>query len=494
VIVKGTEYFDGKLSRYVDFPVTDVLQMMGRAGRPQFDTTGVACIFVHEPKKTFYKKFLHEPFPVESSLHEQLHNHINAEVASGGVASVADCVEWLSFTYLFRRLCMNPSYYGVPSKDPTAVRSYLENLIDTTLGDLAQAGCLKLHDDYFLRPSLLGKTASAFYLDYRSVTLIDDRLQRWQTQERVLAGENALVQLVQLIADVQEYSELPVRHNEEDLNAELADALPWDTAGDMESPHTKAFLLLQAHFYCQPLPISDYVNDTKSVLDQLPRIVGATMELAAARGMHGWVERCTLVLQMSLQACPADASSLSQVPNLSLEHIKTLQRRGIVDLTALAAIGSEGPTHVRQVIKIRSEDKWRDMWAFLREVPDFTMSARVTARAAVGGEALVEATREQEGVDLILSLNQTRGRPGSKIRCPKAFKKVQSLSYFVLVRDEGDRGALVGFRSLGDLKSTNTSVTIPLSTSVLGKVRIVIQLVPQCLLGIQWTHTTVVEL
>lgn len=32
VIVKGTEFFDAKLCKYVDMPVTDVLQMMGRAG------------------------------------------------------------------------------------------------------------------------------------------------------------------------------------------------------------------------------------------------------------------------------------------------------------------------------------------------------------------------------------------------------------------------------------------------------------------------------
>ena len=38
---------------------------------------------VAEPKKNFYKKFLHEPFPVESSLHKQMHDHINAEIASG---------------------------------------------------------------------------------------------------------------------------------------------------------------------------------------------------------------------------------------------------------------------------------------------------------------------------------------------------------------------------------------------------------------------------
>ena len=46
--------------------LADVLQMMGRAGRPQFDDQGVAVILVHDAKKHFYKKFLYEPFPVES--------------------------------------------------------------------------------------------------------------------------------------------------------------------------------------------------------------------------------------------------------------------------------------------------------------------------------------------------------------------------------------------------------------------------------------------
>ena len=44
VVIKGTEFYDGKTKRYVDFPVTDVLQMMGRAGRPQFDDQGIAVI------------------------------------------------------------------------------------------------------------------------------------------------------------------------------------------------------------------------------------------------------------------------------------------------------------------------------------------------------------------------------------------------------------------------------------------------------------------
>ena len=40
-----------------------------------------------------------------------------------------------------------------------------------------------------------------------------------------------------------------------------------------DNPHTKAFLLLQAHFSRISLPIVDYITDTKSVLDQALRIL-----------------------------------------------------------------------------------------------------------------------------------------------------------------------------------------------------------------------------
>ena len=88
VIVKGTEFFDGKLSRYVDYPVTDILQMMGRAGRPQFDKEGTAVIMCEESKKTFLKKFLYEPFPVESCLGDRMTETINAEVSIGTITSL----------------------------------------------------------------------------------------------------------------------------------------------------------------------------------------------------------------------------------------------------------------------------------------------------------------------------------------------------------------------------------------------------------------------
>ena len=61
--------------------------MMGRAGRPQYDDKAVAVILVHDDKKAFYKKFLYEPFPVESSLlevknHDPLDPNVKAKPAA----------------------------------------------------------------------------------------------------------------------------------------------------------------------------------------------------------------------------------------------------------------------------------------------------------------------------------------------------------------------------------------------------------------------------
>ena len=50
---------------YVDYPVTDVLQMIGRANRPLLDDSGKAVILCQASKKEYFKKFLYEPLPIE---------------------------------------------------------------------------------------------------------------------------------------------------------------------------------------------------------------------------------------------------------------------------------------------------------------------------------------------------------------------------------------------------------------------------------------------
>lgn len=58
------------------------------------------------------------------------------------------------------------------------------------------------------------------------------------------------------------------------MNKLLANELPLPPIGPMDSPHTKAHLLFQAHFSrIKELPIIDYRTDTQSILDQAIRIL-----------------------------------------------------------------------------------------------------------------------------------------------------------------------------------------------------------------------------
>ena len=44
VIIKGTQLYDASRGGWCDVDILDVIQIFGRAGRPQFDTTGEGCI------------------------------------------------------------------------------------------------------------------------------------------------------------------------------------------------------------------------------------------------------------------------------------------------------------------------------------------------------------------------------------------------------------------------------------------------------------------
>ena len=146
VVIKGTEYYDGKTKRYVDMPITDVLQMMGRAGRPQFDDSGVAVVLVHDVKKNFYKKFLYEPFPVESSLLAVLPDHANAEIVAGTVKTKQEFLDYITWTYFFRRLMKNPRYYDLEHLEVERINEYLSALVETTLRTLAAANCIEIDE------------------------------------------------------------------------------------------------------------------------------------------------------------------------------------------------------------------------------------------------------------------------------------------------------------------------------------------------------------
>lgn len=210
VIVKGTEYYDGKLKRYVDMPITDVLQMMGRAGRPQFGTEGIAVVLVHDVKKNFYKKFLYDPFPVESSLLNVLPDHVNAEIVAGTVQTKQSILDYFTWTYCFRRLLRNPSYYELASIEPNDVNRFLSSLMESVLKILEDAGCITFDPDdvHSVYATSMGRISSYYYLTYQSMRHFADAIKYDMTFESVLWA----------LCKAYEFDQQPVRHNEDKYN------------------------------------------------------------------------------------------------------------------------------------------------------------------------------------------------------------------------------------------------------------------------------------
>ncbi|KAI6657394.1 hypothetical protein LOD99_142 [Oopsacas minuta] len=349
VIVKGTEYYDGKLKRYIDFPITDVLQMMGRAGRPQFDNEGVAVILVHNIKKDFYKKFLYEPFPVESSLLEVIPDHLNAEIVSGSIKTRQDCIDYLTWTYLFRRIFLNPSYYHMEGVDEKNVNTFLSSIIGDALRKLEAASCIFVEDTGEIRSLQYGRVASFYYLKHGTMRLFKNRL----------SVECSLIELIKVMCNAEEYAELPVRHNEDILNKELASCLPVLVADNFDSPHTKTFLLYQSHFSRSHLPIADYVTDRKSVLDQSFRILNAMLDIVAAESLLEQTLSTIHIIQMVSQACWVSEPSLLMLPHVtmqSLEYFKfanppTQQLVVIESISELICAMSRSPEVLEEMLR-----------------------------------------------------------------------------------------------------------------------------------------------
>jgi len=113
VIIMGSEYFDGREKKHLDYAIADVLEMIGKACRPQIDSNGKCVIMCHAPKKERLKKLLYEALPIESHLDHYLHDHINSEIVTKTICSMQDAVDYVTWTLLYRRLIKNPNYYNV---------------------------------------------------------------------------------------------------------------------------------------------------------------------------------------------------------------------------------------------------------------------------------------------------------------------------------------------------------------------------------------------
>ncbi|CAM9497637.1 unnamed protein product, partial [Discosporangium mesarthrocarpum] len=88
VVIKGTNHYRGA-SGYKELPGrSDILQMVGRAGRPGFDSSGVAVVMTSKERKPAVESLGQEA--VESSLQMRLVEALNSELSATGAIEMGE--------------------------------------------------------------------------------------------------------------------------------------------------------------------------------------------------------------------------------------------------------------------------------------------------------------------------------------------------------------------------------------------------------------------
>ena len=109
VVVKNTMSYGAEgLKEYTDL---EIMQMLGRAGRPQFDDSAVGVILTKQEKVKKYEKLVSGTETLESCLHLNLIEHLNAEIGLGTIFDIGSAQRWLAGTFLYVRLGRNPGHY-----------------------------------------------------------------------------------------------------------------------------------------------------------------------------------------------------------------------------------------------------------------------------------------------------------------------------------------------------------------------------------------------
>ena len=122
----------------------------------------------------------------------------------------------------------------------------------------------------------------------------------------------------------------------------------------MESPNTKTFLLLQAHFSRLQLPCSDYYTDLKSVLDQTIRVLQAMIDVSAENGWLATTLQIQSLMQMVIQGRWAHESSLLALPFVEHEFLYLFKAKNVQCVPQL--LWDSSPSNLVQILRSEMDE------------------------------------------------------------------------------------------------------------------------------------------
>ena len=325
VIIKGTQIYDPAKGRWAELSPLDVLQMLGRAGRPQYDSEGEGIIMTQHSELQYYLSLTNLQLPVESQLIKTLADHLNAEVVLGTVQTLTEAADWLSYTFLYIRMLQNPSLYGIQEdslkQDPTLKARRM---------DLAHTAATILEKHHLIRydrksgamqATPLGRVASQFYISHSSMAVYS----------RHMRPNMSDIELFRLFSLSGEFAHVTVREEEKLELAKLAGKVPIPVKESPSEPSAKINILLQAYISRLKLDGFALVADMAFIQQSAARIMRCLFEIALRRN---WSSLAKLILSTSNMVTHRiwrSQSPLRQFKNVPEVVARKLERKSDIE-------------------------------------------------------------------------------------------------------------------------------------------------------------------
>ncbi|KAJ3643308.1 hypothetical protein Zmor_026030 [Zophobas morio] len=390
VIIMDTQSYNGKIHSYEDYPITDVLQMIGRANRPLEDDDAKCFLMCQSSKKDFFKKFLSDPLPVESHLDHRLHDHFNAEIVTKTIENKQDAVDYLTWTFLYRRLTQNPNYYNLQGVTHRHLSDHLSELVETTLSDLEQSKCISIEDDIDCVPLNLGMIAAYYYINYTTIELFSLSLN----------SKTKIRGLLEIISSAAEYEDLPVRHHEDNTLRQLAAKLPNKLTSSTGSqpkfndPHVKTNLLVQAHL-CRLQLGAELQGDTEIVLSKAIRLIQACVDVLSSNGWLSPAVAAMELAQMVTQAMWSKDPLLKQLPHFTADIVKRCKDKKVETVFDIMELEDEDRSRLLQL----TDAQMADVARFCNRYPNIELKHEVLDKDKIHSGSSVHVAVQLERED-----------------------------------------------------------------------------------------------
>jgi ATP-dependent DNA helicase HFM1/MER3 len=335
VIVKGTKTWRGGGSGYQEIDPRSLLQMMGRAGRPGLDTSGMAIIMTDNSSKSKFENMTRGLGAADSQLLPKLVDVFNTEISHRVITDLDGAMRWLKTTFLFACLKASPIRFGIDPKTQS-IDGFLLNQCQQAIDLLCEVGLVGEHETLFPREAC--HIMSQSMVPFDAMKLIAS-----------LSFDATQCQILKTISDMK-MLHFPVRRLEKKaLNAcHKSEVTRFKLEGPLskvriQDSSQKTFVLLQAYISKQDLESFTLRREMSNMADKAQHILLTAQEYSIKGSKHGQVALQCLKLRRSLQLCLWGVSSgvLNQIQDVGHKSTAQLKLNGIVSFAQAIASTEE---------------------------------------------------------------------------------------------------------------------------------------------------------